>query len=236
MIRDELLTSERYWAVSIHARQLFVHLMLSVDDFGCYTGANFAIRARCYPVEKPEPDTVERMLQELIDQDLVRAYHVRGARYIWIPRFRQRMRMRRLKYPQPPFPEFNDLAEKMSDNCQADDGHVSDICPPKRREVKRSEEKGREEKKVKGVGGDAAHHDDDERKGTPIRGSRLPDDWLLPDDWKAWAVQAYHLDPQRVVRVSHAFRDYWVAKSTNATKRDWLATWRSWVRKEFEHA
>jgi hypothetical protein len=233
MIRDELLTSERYWAVSIHARQLFVHLMLSVDDFGCYTGANFAIRARCYPVEKPEPDSVERMLQELIDQDLVRAYHVHGVRYLWIPRFRQRMRMRRLKYPQPPFPEFNELTEKMPDIGQTDDGQMSTSCRLKRREVKGREEKRREESQRQ-------HEVPTTTASTAVmtrtRSTRLSGEWELPEEWKTWAVQVHHLDPQRVVRMSLAFRDYWVSKPTQAGKLDWFATWRNWVRREAERA
>lgn len=32
------------------------------------------------------------------------------------------------------------------------------------------------------------------------------------------------------------FRDYWVGKTgQGATKRDWLATWRNWLRRAVQH-
>jgi hypothetical protein len=65
------------------------------------------------------------------------------------------------------------------------------------------------------------------------RATRLPDDWSLPDDWQRWAQEAHAIDAQRAVRISLAFRDYWVAKpGRDACKLDWLGTWRNWVRKE----
>ncbi len=65
------------------------------------------------------------------------------------------------------------------------------------------------------------------------RATRITSDWWLPDDWKQWAVDAHHLDPQRVVRISLGFRDYWVAvPGSKGCKLDWQATWRNWVRKE----
>ncbi len=64
--------------------------------------------------------------------------------------------------------------------------------------------------------------------------SLLPSDWELPDDWKNWASTAYRLEPQRVVRISLAFKDHWLSTTKNPTKRDWLATWRKWVRTAVE--
>ena len=64
-------------------------------------------------------------------------------------------------------------------------------------------------------------------------GTRLAEDWFLPDDWKAMAL-ALHPDwtPQGVIRESATFRDYWHAKSgKDAVKMDWKATWRTWIRR-----
>lgn len=69
------------------------------------------------------------------------------------------------------------------------------------------------------------------------KATRLQKDWGLPDAWKQWAIEVHHLDPQRVVRISLDFRDYWIAKpGQNGCKLDWQATWRRWVRKECGHA
>jgi len=68
------------------------------------------------------------------------------------------------------------------------------------------------------------------------KATRLPDGWSLPDDWRQWAREAHDIDPQRAVRISLSFRDYWHAKPKDATRLDWFATWRNWVRKEIGDA
>lgn len=71
------------------------------------------------------------------------------------------------------------------------------------------------------------------QKQPPKIGTRLPENWQLPDEWKDWAL-AVRQDwtPQGVVRESLTFRDFWTAKSgKDATKVNWLATWRLWIRR-----
>ncbi len=64
-----------------------------------------------------------------------------------------------------------------------------------------------------------------------FRGSRLGPDWTLPDDWRQWAVDQ-GLPATVVNREADRFRDYWIGKAgKDATKADWQATWRNWVRK-----
>lgn len=66
------------------------------------------------------------------------------------------------------------------------------------------------------------------------RGSRLPDDWELPDDWKTWALtEQPSWNDEHVRKVALAFRNYWTAKSgKDAAKLNWFATWQNWVMKE----
>ena len=69
------------------------------------------------------------------------------------------------------------------------------------------------------------------------RGSRLSADWVLPKEWADWAKQER---PDLDLRsVGEQFRDYWSAKAgSGATKLDWQATWRNWVRNQkmlFKH-
>lgn len=66
------------------------------------------------------------------------------------------------------------------------------------------------------------------------RGTRLPADWKIPEDWK---TEAKRIRPdwhdQHIERIADSFRDYWVAKTgQGATKADWLATWRNWCRND----
>ena len=62
------------------------------------------------------------------------------------------------------------------------------------------------------------------------RATRLPDDWVLPDDWRAFVFeQDANLNADEIASV---FRDYWVAKPGAAGRKlDWEATWRNWVRR-----
>jgi hypothetical protein len=66
---------------------------------------------------------------------------------------------------------------------------------------------------------------------SPKRATRLPDDWTLPDDWRAYCLQNRpDLTPDRV---AEDFRDYWRARAgPDAAKLDWAATWRRWVRNQ----
>lgn len=67
-------------------------------------------------------------------------------------------------------------------------------------------------------------------------GSRLPDDWRPTQEHVDAAMM---LNPgysrEWFSATAHKFRDYWVAKTgKDATKADWLATWRNWVRNDLE--
>ncbi|WP_375640121.1 YdaU family protein [Bartonella sp. MM55XZML] len=63
------------------------------------------------------------------------------------------------------------------------------------------------------------------------RGCRLPADFEPDYDF---AIEE-GLPPERVKVEIAKFRDYWRSKAgANATKTDWQATWRNWVRKAIE--
>jgi hypothetical protein len=69
------------------------------------------------------------------------------------------------------------------------------------------------------------------RKAQTARGTRLSPDWIPSDTNLAYCrSQRRDLDP---ARVADNFRDYWTAKpGAGATKLDWDAAWRTWVRNE----
>lgn len=66
------------------------------------------------------------------------------------------------------------------------------------------------------------------------RGTRLPEDWVLPKAWGEWALaerKGWIADDVR--RCAEKFADYWRAKAgRDAAKLDWQATWRNWVRND----
>lgn len=69
------------------------------------------------------------------------------------------------------------------------------------------------------------------------RATRLPDDWK-PDReyWEAAALINKSITQEWFVATAHKFKDYWIAKGgKDATKADWLATWRNWIRRDVEN-
>lgn len=69
------------------------------------------------------------------------------------------------------------------------------------------------------------------------RGTRLPDDWTLTNQYREAALTARPDLENRIDTVAANFRDYWhSATGKSATKRDWLAAWRFWVRNERQSA
>ena len=64
------------------------------------------------------------------------------------------------------------------------------------------------------------------------RGSRLPRDAILPDAFRAFALQEGHPDPDREWA---QFVDYWSdVPGAKGCKLDWLGTWRNRIRKVME--
>lgn len=64
------------------------------------------------------------------------------------------------------------------------------------------------------------------------RGTRLGADWVLPAEWRQWALQRGLRAPE-VDRQAEAFKDYWLARAgAGGLKLDWFATWRTWIGRE----
>lgn len=142
IIRDELLGSPRYWHLSSDtARMLFVHLALRADDLGIFRAANYTIRQTCFGVDhKPGPEALAKLLTELADADLVRLWQdENGAEFGFIPRWKQRLRLVKPRFPLPPIAlrdnYINALIAKMPDICPTPVSHLSAEVKRSRSEV-----------------------------------------------------------------------------------------------------
>lgn len=61
-------------------------------------------------------------------------------------------------------------------------------------------------------------------------GTRLPEDWTLPHEWRQWARVTFpQSTDERVSFLADEFRDYWIS-APRGTKLDWEATWRNRCR------
>jgi len=72
-------------------------------------------------------------------------------------------------------------------------------------------------------------HKEETRIETKRKATRLPEDFVVPDEWKSWAkVTRPDLN---INFVADSFVDYWISRAdAGAAKTNWLATWRNWVR------
>ena len=63
-----------------------------------------------------------------------------------------------------------------------------------------------------------------------MKGTRLSEDWQLPEDWRNWAIlKRPDIDVDEEAEI---FRDYWIAiPGQKGVKLNWQATWRNWVRR-----
>lgn len=98
LIREGLMESEAVLSVPVEARWLYVVILLSADDLGLFEATEFKL-ARRADVNR---DIAARLMQLLADTDLIRLYEVAGKRYGFIPKFRQRIQIKRSRYPAPP--------------------------------------------------------------------------------------------------------------------------------------
>ena len=63
------------------------------------------------------------------------------------------------------------------------------------------------------------------------RGSRLPQDWIIPEDY----IKFCHEERPDLIAedVALQFKDYWISVAgAKGVKTDWFATWRNWVRRQ----
>ena len=133
LLREGLMESERVLSMPVEARWLFVVIILSADDLGLFEATEFKL-ARRADVNR---DLAGKLMAMLADADLVRFYVVDGKRYGFIPRFRQRIQIKRARHPLPPdslltddqdaFSKIKHLASNPTDGqpC-ADVGHPSE--------------------------------------------------------------------------------------------------------------
>lgn len=98
LIRDDVLDSERVHRLAPPGRWLYVALLLLADDVGLLELNSFKI-GRKSGIEGAEQ---EAFLQQMVDVDLIRPYIVAKKRYAFIPRFKQRLQIKRSKCPMPP--------------------------------------------------------------------------------------------------------------------------------------
>lgn len=97
LIRDGILESEAINSVTVEAKWLYMVICLSADDLGLFEATEFKL-SRKSDLKK---ESVLNCLNLLSDAGLIRLYEVENKTYGFIPKFRQRLQIKRAKHPQP---------------------------------------------------------------------------------------------------------------------------------------
>ncbi|WP_174958620.1 conserved phage C-terminal domain-containing protein [Burkholderia aenigmatica] len=103
ILREGILTSERVDLLSAEGEVFYRRLMSVVDDFGRYSANPKLLRAACYPLRL---DTVKDAdiavwLGEAESAGLITLYEVSAKQYLELVDFRQQVRAKESKYPNP---------------------------------------------------------------------------------------------------------------------------------------
>jgi hypothetical protein len=86
-----------------------------------------------------------------------------------------------------------------------------------------------------GAHSDFASHQEQERPATatviPLPSKTLlPEDWQLPEDYRAWASKMRPDLSDRLDAIASNFADYHASKATRSAS--WIAEWRRWINRE----
>ena len=246
MIREGLLESEAVLSLPVEARWLYVSILLSADDIGLFEATPFRL-ARRADVRREHAD---KLLAFLADSDLVRLYEVAGKRYGFIPKFGQRLQIKRIKHAVPPDALLQDEVETLNrikhlvskttvdhgcaavDHGCADDGQPSEPEPEPEVEPEvepnTSSMKGGHGRKSSGA---APSSDAPRKRSANTTGSRLPAEWILTRELGEWSMAECGMTREAVKAEAEKFADYWHGVAgAKGRKADWPATWRNWCR------
>jgi hypothetical protein len=119
IIREGILTSEKFEKLSWPEEVFYRRIMSVVDDYGRYYAKPALLRAACYPLllQKVSDSDIEKWLTACVNSALVRVYPAKdGKRYLEINDFRQQVRSNASKFPA--------YDEQMHSSCVADATHM----------------------------------------------------------------------------------------------------------------
>jgi hypothetical protein len=241
LIRDGLLDSEAVLSVTVEARWLYVTIILSADDLGLFEATPFRL-ARIADLKR---EHAEKLVQQLIDVDLIRTYQVGRRQLGFIPKFGQRLQIKRAKHP---LPERSLLADDPDALLKVDE-LLRLSTKEKSPNNQRHNIKSNGESRFSTVGQPPEPEPEPELRertrvesssptqaapGPTKRGTRLPSPWN-PNE--AGLARAKALLGDRAGVELEKFSNFWAAKAgKDAVKLDWNRTWVNWVLQAAERS
>jgi uncharacterized phage protein (TIGR02220 family) len=137
ILSPKICESKRVNQLSANAERLYYRLLVNTDDFGRCDGRPMTILTTCFPRWCDDPlfnnlnerlAEIKTWLDELVKVGLILPYDVDGRRFFQFYKWRQRLRSRFAKFPEPPPDvvcrsklEHDD--DTTSTSCPSGDGH-----------------------------------------------------------------------------------------------------------------
>lgn len=219
-LKPEAASSESLCQVEPAIRWTFAMLWTYQDDEGRGALNPRLIKAAIYPLDDDmTPDVVEHHLKDLERVGCICFYSVSGRNYLHVPAWNEHQHPNRKvpsRIPECPKGDHSpDFHVGLSEDAVSPPGALTPVV-------------------VVVDGGEMemeGRHP--ERTRTAKRATRIAPDWKPGEDLIDW--QRGQGIPDAVARAQlPQFVDYWTAKSgKDATKLDWPATWRNWLRKSW---
>lgn len=228
---------------SVWARLLAPGLWMMADREGRLEDRPKRIKGEIFPYDNVD---VELLLQELDRWGHIKRYEVAGERYVQILTFldHQKPHVREKDSIIPPY-QAAETAPRQQQECHnteeipnQGDGEAQPRHCQARPESLNPESLNDESLSLRSRGGasqnEAALPEPPRKEKKSSRGTRLDPDWDLPIPWGEWA-EKQGMTQDAIIRECDKFKDWWLAKSgKDATKTDWFATWRNWIRRHLE--
>lgn len=208
-------------------RLLFIGLWSYVDDNGVGNDSVDLIRADLFPLDAADSElsrSIHGGLTELSNGgQIVRYEGPDRRRYLYVRKWEEHQRINRPSRSTKPLPTSNDTDthDTLTEPSVSPHDNLTEGSSPEQGN------KGTREQGTKGSREVAVR--DPARK----RATRIPDGYMpSPDLIETMRAECPKVDLEAEHR---KFVDYWRAKSgKDATKLDWDATWRNWVRRAKE--
>jgi hypothetical protein len=114
MLKASYIRSERINACSTEARDLWIRLLVSCDDFGLFDARPAVVAVKCYPLD-PQADVVTGLLDELEGARLILRYADLDRPYLIM----RQWYVREIRQKEPLFPVPPDVVRDRAELCSA---------------------------------------------------------------------------------------------------------------------
>lgn len=235
-IKPGFWTNEHIVELDPWARLLYIGLWMIADRDGRLEDRPKRIKMEIFPADTVDADA---LLSEIESHGLIRRYSVNGANLIWIPGFVDHQNPHRNEKCSdlPPHPE--DVIGTLRDDSRNVASDRAESLNTESRYLKPDSGDGEPAPAGASIGADAPPTTTDDPPipdDPPVeatkRGYRLRDDFTPSAGLIAWAQNELGMKAEEITYETEKFCDHF--RGSGATKKDWPATWRNWMRTAVE--